>query len=95
MMPTTTLDTPLLPRISALPLTPEAQALRAMVMLTALLHAWRPFALAGPALLEALAAVTCEPSRATAAAVEAGFREIDETLAQLRRAWMDAPLVLR
>jgi hypothetical protein len=66
-----------------------------MVMLTALLQAWRPFASAGYPLLEALAAVTCDPSRTNAAAVEAGFREIDETLAQLRRAWMDAPLVLR
>jgi hypothetical protein len=86
---------PLPPRVEALPLTPEAQALRAMVMLTALVHTWRPFASAAVPLLDALAAVTCDPTRTKAAAVEVAFREIDETLAALRRAWMDAPLVLR
>jgi hypothetical protein len=60
-----------------------------------LLDAREPLVLAVLDLAAALVAVAYAPTRDVADGVEVGFRQVDDTLAALRRAWMRAPLVFR
>ena len=54
-----------------------------------------PFIMAGIHLMETLCTAAYDPGPAQMHAVEVAFADVDQKLADLRRAWMRAPLTVR